>query len=88
VSELRGGDLCVVVRATLCSARDDALQVYGLHVILLRACVCARCANERMVCWLCSGLPSVVHAVAECCLQKIPPASLTRDVETDEEVTV
>jgi hypothetical protein len=41
-----------------------------------------------MVCWLCSGLPSVVHAVAECCLQKVPPADLGLDVLTEEEVSL
>ena len=95
MSELRGGDLCVVIghpeQTVTDFALDRAHRILGRTVVLIRVCDCVRCASvfyaSRAPYWIVSGCTEV-HSIAHRSLRKIPPADLGLDVLTEEEVSL
>jgi hypothetical protein len=86
MSDLKPGDLCVIVRSQYCTEREHALRCYGLMVILIDT---VPSDGDLRPYWRCSGLPRKAF-ISHVCLRKIPPAPMElepQDAEVPEWTT-
>jgi hypothetical protein len=89
VSELRPGDLCVIIASADDTDGDRAMGVYGKTVVLIEVCGCAycNCRRDKNTYWRVSGLRAI-HSVWHLSLRKIPPDQMHRDIPTITEIAL